>query len=83
MLWVFHSSHGVWADFLATMRYSIKVVRGSIHKDRSLRMLLPALLAGVWLKRRGELRLRSPLVFGIVAVIWIPVWMKIIGRFPT
>lgn len=83
-LWAFYSSHGVWQDFVATVRYSIRVVDGSIPKDPSLfALLLPALLLTGWLQLRDELRLRLPLTFGVVAAIGIPVGMKLVGRFPT
>ncbi len=83
-LLAFYSANGVWSDFVATFHYSVHIVTGSLPKDPSFFLLLvPALLAGLWQWQNGRLRLGSPLVFGLIASIWIPVLMKIIGRFPT
>ncbi|MSU56812.1 MAG: hypothetical protein EXS35_01270 [Pedosphaera sp.] len=79
-----YQHHGVWDDFLASIRYCMTVTVGNLPKDPSLIALFAvALLLVGWRWRRGELRFNSPLVFGITGAVWIGLWFHLLGRFPT
>ena len=84
LLYIVLNSHGVWPDMVAFVERQRTIQSGGIPKDPSFPLIIAA--AGCIALdrfRRGDLRWRSPLVFGLAAGLLVPVGQLAQGWYPT
>jgi hypothetical protein len=84
LLYALYQYHGVWQDLIDFLHHQRTIRDGGLPKDPSLPFILVAALCLVLDQiRRGEFRLRSPLVFGLIAGICVPLGQLTYGWFST
>jgi hypothetical protein len=84
LLYVLLQSHGVWPDLIQFLRYQRTVRFGGIPKDPSFPLILAgACCLALGRYHQGDLRMRSPLVFGISAGVLVPLGQLALGWYPT
>ena len=83
-VYALYASHGVWSDFLGSLRMSRSMGGSGLPKDPSLYLLFAAgVMLAIGELRRGTFRPGSPLGFGLLVGVAVPGGMMAIGHFPT
>jgi hypothetical protein len=84
LLFILLQSQGVWPDFGAFLRHQRTLREVGIPKDPSFPLIIVTAcclaLGQYW---RRDFRLRSPLIFGLTAGIFVPLGQLVLGWFPT
>jgi hypothetical protein len=88
LLYALFQFHGVWPDFLAALRFQRGEIGQSQHgipKDPSFPAILTAAaILALDQFRRGDFRWRSPLIFGLIAGVFVPFGQLALVRwYPT
>ena len=88
LLYALFQFHGVWPDFLAALRFQRGEIGQSQHgmpKDPSFPAILTAAaILALDQFRRGDFRWRSPLIFGLIAGVFVPFGQFALVRwYPT
>jgi hypothetical protein len=84
LLFLLLQSQGVWPDFMALLRHLRTIRDGGIPKDPSFPFILAAACCLVLDQyRRGAFRVPSPLVFGLITGVLVPLGQLLLGWYPT
>ena len=89
-IYIFYSVNGVWDDFIISifknptiLLFSQRDKIGGFFGNRIFQILVILCLALVIYKViKGQFKLLSVLSFGLVAIFWIPLGMRLVGAFP-
>ncbi|MBD2545959.1 hypothetical protein H6G72_19370 [Planktothricoides sp. FACHB-1370] len=84
ILLCFYYLNGVLDDFISSVNSLKSVTSGNLPKDPSLPFLyIAALLIIIDQIIKSYIQGNSPIIFGILAGLFVPIIMLIFGRFPT
>jgi hypothetical protein len=84
ILLAFYYLNGVLDDFISSVNILKSVTSGSLPKDPSLPFIyMVAFLIIINRINKGYIQWNSLIIFGILAGLFVPIIMLLVGRFPT